>query len=104
MSLRTIRQPGQARFSRVSARLAVSVLYLDVTHPARAHEGLSRAEDPVLFHRLSRIDQDKLLNGDYPLRQAAEHGRHLFSTPFTKAEGYGEGGRPDGKGGAETGP
>ena len=79
-------------------------LYLAVSICARAQEGLSHAEDPALSQRLKRIDQDKLLKGDYSLRQVVENGRHLFSTPFTKAEGYGEGGRPDGKGGAELGP
>lgn len=71
---------------------------------AGAQEGLSHAENPALSPRLRRIDQDKLLEGDYPLRQVVENGRHLFSTPFTKAEGYGEGGRPDGNGGYEVGP
>ena len=77
-------------------------LYLALSIPARAQQGLSHAEDPALSPRLKRIDQDKLLKGDYSLRQVIENGRHLFSTPFTKAEGYGEGGRPDGSGGFET--
>jgi Di-haem oxidoreductase, putative peroxidase len=71
---------------------------------AQAQQGLSHAEDPTLSRHLRRIDQDKLLQGRYPLRQIMENGRHLFSTPFTKAEGYGEGGRPDGQGGFERGP
>jgi len=49
----------------------------------------------AIFFKLKRIDQDKLLHGDYPLRQIVENGRHLFSTPFTKDDGYGEGGRVD---------
>ncbi len=69
-----------------------------------AQEGLSHAEDPALSPRLKRIDQDKLLLGEYTLREVIENGRHLFSTPFTKAEGYGEGGKPDGTGGILIGP
>ena len=71
---------------------------------APAQEGLSHAEDPALSRRLKRIDQDKLLLGDYTLREVIENGRHLFTTPFTKAEGYGEGGKPDGAGGFLIGP
>ena len=66
---------------------------------APAQEGLSHAEDPALSPRLKRIDQDKLLLGQYTLREVIENGRHLFTTPFTKAEGYGEGGKPDGQAG-----
>ncbi len=33
---------------------------------APAQEGLSHAEDPALSRRLTRIDQDKLLLGDFP--------------------------------------
>ena len=54
----------------------------------------SRAQEAIFF-KIKRIDQDKLLHGDYPLRQVVENGRHLFSTPFTKDDGYGEGGRVD---------
>ena len=71
---------------------------------APAQEGLSHAEDPALSPRLKRIDQDKLLLGDYTLREVIENGRHLFTTPFTKAEGYGEGGKPNGAGGFLIGP
>ena len=45
-----------------------------------------------------------MLQGKYPLREVVEVGRHLFSTPFTKAEGFGEGGKPDGHGGVLDGP
>jgi hypothetical protein len=72
--------------------------------PAVAQEGLSHAESPALSHRLDRIDQDKLLSGYYTLREVIESGRHLFTTPFTKVEGYGEGGKPDGSGGFLIGP
>ena len=41
---------------------------------------------------------------DYTLREVIENGRHLFTTPFTKAEGYGEGGKPDGSGSFLIGP
>ena len=85
------------------AAIALSAC-LGVPSPAVAQEGLSRAEDPALSKHLKRIDQDKLLKGLYPLRQVIENGRHLFSTPFTKADGYGEGGRPDGMGGLDRGP
>ncbi len=71
---------------------------------APAQEGLSHAEDPALSPRLTRIDQDKLLLGEYTLREVIENGRHLFTTPFTKAEGYGEGGKPDGAGTFLIGP
>jgi hypothetical protein len=71
---------------------------------APAQEGLSHAEDPALSPRLNRIDQDRLLLGDYTLREVIENGRHLFTTPFTKAEGYGEGGKPNGTGGLLIGP
>ena len=71
---------------------------------APAQEGLSHAEDPALSSRLKRIDQDKLLLGHYTLREVIENGRHLFTTPFTKAEGYGEGGKPDGAGRFLIGP
>ncbi len=71
---------------------------------APAQEGLSHAEDPALSRRLKRIDQDKLLLGDYTLREVTENGRHLFTTPFTQADGYGEGGKPDGGGGFLIGP
>ena len=71
---------------------------------APAQEGLSHAEDPALSPRLKRIDQDKLLLGEYTLREVIENGRHLFTTPFTNAEGYGEGGKPDGAGGFLIGP
>ena len=73
--------------------------------PSRAQQGLSHAEEPVLSQNPGqRIDQDKLLNGDYSLRHVMEIGRHLFSTPFTKAEGYGEGGRIGNDGKPELGP
>ena len=42
--------------------------------------------------------------GHYTLREVIENGRHLFTTPFTKAEGYGEGGKPNGAGGFLIGP
>jgi hypothetical protein len=71
---------------------------------APAQEGLSHAEEPALSPRLNRIDQDKLLLGEYTLREVIENGRHLFTTPFTQAEGYGEGGKPDGAGGFLIGP
>jgi Di-haem oxidoreductase, putative peroxidase len=71
---------------------------------APAQEGLSHAEDPALSRRLKRIDQDKLLLGHYTLREVIENGRHLFTTPFTKAEGYGEGGKPNGTGEFLIGP
>jgi hypothetical protein len=71
---------------------------------APAQEGLSHAEDPALSPRLKRIDQDKLLLGEYTLREVVENGRHLFSTPFTKLEGYGEGGKPNRSGGFLIGP
>jgi hypothetical protein len=71
---------------------------------APAQEGLSHAEAPVLSRRLKRIDQDKLLLGEYTLREVIENGRHLFTTPFTKVEGYGEGGKPDGTGAFLIGP
>lgn len=71
---------------------------------APAQEGLSHAEDPALSPRLKRIDQDRLLLGEYSLREVIENGRHLFTTPFTKAEGYGEGGKPNGSGGFLIGP
>ncbi len=51
-------------------------------------------QDPIFF-KIKRIDQDKLIEGKYPLRVIVENGRHLFSTPFTKDDGYGEGGRID---------
>ena len=70
----------------------------------QAQEGLSHAEDPALSPRLKRIDQDKLVLGEYSLREVIENGRHLFTTPFTKAEGHGEGGKPDGAGGFLIGP
>ncbi len=73
--------------------------------PSRAQQGLSHAEEPALSKDpAQRIDQDKLLNGDYALRRVIEIGRHLFSTPFTKAEGYGEGGRIGNDGKPELGP
>jgi hypothetical protein len=71
---------------------------------APAQEGLSQAEAPALSPRLRRIDQDKLLLGDYTLREVTENGRHLFTTPFTKIEGYGEGGKPNSGGGFLIGP
>ena len=94
---------------RVPIRIRVGVgltfaVWLAAAVTARAQEGLSHAEDPALSKQLERIDQDKLLSGEYSLRQVIENGRHLFTTPFTKADGYGEGGRPDGKGGVELGP
>ena len=85
------------------AAIALSAC-LGVPSRAIAQEGLSKAEDPALSKHLKRIDQDNLLKGHYPLRQVIENGRHLFSTPFTKADGYGEGGRPDGMGGFDRGP
>jgi hypothetical protein len=71
---------------------------------APAQEGPSHAEDPALSPPLKRIDQDKLLLGEYTLREVTENGRHLFTTPFTKAEGYGEGGKPNGSGSFLIGP
>ncbi len=71
---------------------------------APAQEGPSHAEDPALSPLLKRIDQDKLLLGEFTLREVIENGRHLFTTPFTKAEGYGEGGKPNGSGGFLIGP
>jgi Di-haem oxidoreductase, putative peroxidase len=71
---------------------------------APAQEGLSHAEDPALSRRLKRIDQDRLLLGEYTLREVTENGRHLFTTPFTKLEGYGEGGKPVATGGFLIGP
>jgi hypothetical protein len=71
---------------------------------ARAQEGLSHAEAPALSPPLIRIDQDKLLLGVYSLREVTENGRHLFTTPFTKADGYGEGGKPNGTSGFLIGP
>jgi Di-haem oxidoreductase, putative peroxidase len=71
---------------------------------APAQEGLSHAEEPALSRLLKRIDQDKLLLGEYTLREVIENGRHLFTTPFTKAEGYGEGGKPNGAGEFLIGP
>ena len=94
-SRKSIRHEGQ-RDPRLLARRRSS--------PVPAQEGLSHAEDPALSPPLKRIDQDKLLLGDYTLREVIENGRHLFTTPFTKAEGYGEGGKPDGSGGFLIGP
>ena len=74
------------------------------TIQASAQEGLSHAENPAVSPRLNRIDEDKLLLGGYTLREVIENGRHLFTTSFTKAEGYGEGGKPEGAGGFLIGP
>ena len=63
----------------------------------------ARAQDPALA-RIQRIEQDKLINGEYPFRHVVEIGRHLFTTPFTKADGYGEGGRRDKDGARIPGP
>ncbi len=104
---------GWQRFDRVSrcewsrSGLIASVALaagLGIMSPARAQQGPSEAEEPALSKRLKRIDENDLLEGRYPLREITEVGRHLFTTPFTKADGYGEGGRPDGKGGFEIGP
>lgn len=93
----------RSRFvARISVILASWLAAGAVQAPAQ--EGFSHAEDPALSLRLERIDQDKLLLGEYTLRQVIENGRHLFSTPFTKAEGYGEGGKSDGAGGFLIGP
>jgi hypothetical protein len=43
---------------------------------APAHEGPSHAEDPALSPRLKRIDQDKLLLGDYTLHRLGAVARH----------------------------
>jgi len=40
------------------------------------------------------INQATLMSGGYPFRKVVESGRHLFSTPFTTDDAYGEG--PDG--------
>jgi Di-haem oxidoreductase, putative peroxidase len=92
--------------TRFVVRLSVSLACLLAAGAvqAPAQEGLSHAEDPALSPRLKRIDQDKLLLGEYTLREVTENGRHLFTTPFTKAEGYGEGGKPNGSGGILIGP
>ncbi len=87
---------------RVSVILACWLAAGAVKAPAQ--EGLSHAEEPALSRRLKRIDQDKLLLGEYSLREVTENGRHLFTTPFTKVEGYGEGGKPDGAGSFLIGP
>ena len=71
---------------------------------ARAQEGLSHAEARGVAPPLRRIDQDKLLLGDYTLREVIDNSRHLFTTPFIKAEGYGERGKPNGSGGFLIGP
>jgi cytochrome c peroxidase len=97
----TILNAPAARLTRVGL---MSVVFLVWPAVGRAQPGPSHAEDPALSKRLKRINQDQLLKGDYPLRQILENGRHLFSTPFTKNEGYGEGGRSDGHGGVEMGP
>ena len=62
-----------------------------------------RAQDPALA-RIKRIEQDKLNSGDYPFRHVVEIGRHLFTTPFTKADGYGEGGKRGKDGARIPGP
>jgi hypothetical protein len=86
----------------LSAILASWLAALAVQAPAQ--EGLSHAEEPALSPRLKRIDQDKLLLGEYTLREVIENGRHLFTTPFTKAEGFGEGGKPNASGDFLIGP
>ncbi len=59
---------------RVPIRIRVGVgltfaVWLAAAVTARAQEGLSHAEDPALSKQLERIDQDKLLSGEYSLRQ-----------------------------------
>jgi len=103
MDLKNISIRPESWHSRVCTGL-ILVTCIGTQTVAWAQPDLSFADDPALSKQLRRVDQDKLLRGDYPLRQVVEVGRHLFSTPFTKAEGYGEGGRPDGKGGVATGP
>jgi hypothetical protein len=95
--------PGRRRASGLITGIAL-VACLGASNSARAQQGLSKAEDPVHSKRFKPIEQGALLKGRYPLRQVMENGRHLFSTPFTKAEGYGEGGRPKAGGGYEIGP
>ena len=66
-------------------------------------EAHSWAQSPAITPAIE-IDQRRLLQGDYSLRKVLESGRHLFSTPFTKLDGYGQGGALDENGVALPGP
>jgi hypothetical protein len=56
----------------------------------------SHAQDPAITNYLQGLDQEKMAEGKYPLKEVLEAGGHLWTTPFQpydgeKGDGYGEG-------------
>ena len=76
--------PRSGWSSRVPlSRLAALAMIWAVPGVAEAGDG---ALNPCV-----RIDQGELVRGEVPLYEVLEAGRHLFTTPFTVEDGFGEG-------------
>ncbi|MCB9852357.1 MAG: hypothetical protein H6819_04615 [Phycisphaerales bacterium] len=72
--------------STLRIRATMSVAFVLMAH------GVAPAQSNSITPDVD-IDQQKLLQGDYTLRKVLESGRHFFTTPFTRADGFGEGHR-----------
>lgn len=75
----------------IARSIFVTVSYLLLVSVVNAQAPFPPISGPSIVGRDISIDQDELMNRRIPFRKIVESGRHLFSIPFTKEDGYGEG-------------
>ena len=79
---------GNAASIRLFLTLSACALFLGCPGPFLS-DGQLPGEGPRLGTQ--SISQDQMARGDFSLRQLRIEGRRIFSTPFNKSDGYGDG-------------